>query len=116
MWGVPMRMWTQNFENNSNIHEKKDKLLDFKAVVGVDPGYAHGCKIAVIDAKSGAVLDSCKIYPPTENNVSKSRNFYKQFVDILEKFAPLVFSIGNGTGSRTAEELVREALQKFQDF
>ncbi len=77
--------------------------LKGKTVLGYDPGYAHGCKLAVVD-KTGKVLDTDVIYPvkPRENiEGSKER-----VIRLITKCGVDVIAIGNGTASRESEQFI----------
>ena len=77
--------------------------LKGKTVLGYDPGYAHGCKLAVVD-KTGKVLDYGVIFPtPPRNQIDKSKELVLKLVN---KYDVDVISIGNGTASRESEEFI----------
>ena len=77
--------------------------LKGKTVLGYDPGYAHGCKLAVVD-KTGKVLDTAVIYPvkPRED-IERSKAVVLRLVN---KYKVDVISIGNGTASRESEQFI----------
>ncbi len=79
--------------------------LKGKTVLGYDPGYAHGCKLAVVD-KTGKVLDTAVIYPvkPRED-IERSKAIVLRLVN---KHNVDVISIGNGTASRESEAFIAE--------
>ena len=81
-------------------------------ILGLDPGYAHGCKTAVIDA-TGKVLDHAIIYPVRESasasRVEEAKKIVKRFI---EKYNVNVISIGNGTASRETESFVADILKE----
>lgn len=87
-----------------------------KMVLGVDPAYRTGCKLAVID-QTGKVLDKGVIYPhqmyPGEN-VSERRidEAVNKFINFVNKYNIEVVAIGNGTASRETESFVAETLKK----
>ena len=82
-------------------------------VLGLDPGYAHGCKTAVIDG-TGKVLDHAIIYPVRESasasRVEEAKRIVKKFI---EKYNVNVISIGNGTASRETETFVADILKEI---
>ena len=84
-------------------------------ILGLDPGYAHGCKTAVIDA-TGKVLDHAIIYPVRETasaaRVEEAKRKVKQFIT---KYNVNVISIGNGTASRETESFVAEILKEIPE-
>jgi len=77
--------------------------LKGKTVLGYDPGYAHGCKLAVVD-KTGKVLDTDVIYPvkPREN-IEGSK---EKVIRLITKCGVDVIAIGNGTASRESEQFI----------
>ena len=77
--------------------------LKGKTVLGYDPGYAHGCKLAVVD-KTGKVLDTAVIYPvkPRED-IERSK---ATVLRLINKYKVDVISIGNGTASRESEQFI----------
>ena len=79
--------------------------LKGKTVLGYDPGYAHGCKLAVVD-KTGKVLDTAVIYPvkPRED-IERSK---QTVLRLVKKHNVDVISIGNGTASRESEAFIAE--------
>ena len=79
--------------------------LKGKTVLGYDPGYAHGCKLAVVD-KTGKVLDTAVIYPvkPRED-IERSKAIVLR---LINKHKVDVISIGNGTASRESEAFIAE--------
>lgn len=76
-----------------------------KTVLGYDPGYAHGCKLAVVD-KTGKVLDTAVIYPvkPRED-IERSK---LTVLRLIKKHNVDIISIGNGTASRESEAFIAE--------
>ena len=77
-----------------------------KTVLGFDPGYAHGCKLAVCD-KTGKVLDTAVIYLHRENQAKETvkRMIVKWGVDVV--------AIGNGTASRESEKFIAALLREM---
>ena len=77
--------------------------LKGKTVLGYDPGYAHGCKLAVVD-KTGKVLDTDVIYPvkPRED-IDRSK---AKVLRLINKCGVDVIAIGNGTASRESEQFI----------
>ncbi len=82
--------------------------LKGKTVLGYDPGYAHGCKLAVVD-KTGKVLDTAVIYPvkPRENIEGSKAIVLK----LINKHNVDVIAIGNGTASRESEQFIANTLR-----
>lgn len=80
-----------------------------KTVLGLDPAYRTGCKIAVID-KTGKVLDTCVVYPtPPQNKTEEAKAKLKQ---LIEKYDVDLISIGNGTASKESEIFVAELIKE----
>lgn len=77
-------------------------------ILGLDPAYRTGCKIAVID-KNGDVLDTTVIYPTPPQ--SKTEESIEKLKSLIEKYKVDVISIGNGTASKEAEIFVAELLK-----
>ena len=80
-----------------------------KTVLGFDPGYAHGCKLAVVD-KTGKYLYSTVIYPtkPRENIVGAT----KILEELVRKYGVEIIAIGNGTASRESEKFVADFIHE----
>lgn len=78
-----------------------------KVVMGFDPAYRTGCKIAVVD-KNGKLLDYTTVYPTKpQNNVDGAKKTLKE---LIEKHSIDIISIGNGTASRESEQFVSEMI------
>ena len=89
--------------------------LKGKVILGLDPAYRTGCKIAVIDA-NGNVLDHTVIYPtPPQNKTEEAK---RVLLGLIGKYGVEVISIGNGTASKESEifvaELIKECPTKLQ--
>ncbi len=83
--------------------------LKGKTVLGYDPGYAHGCKLAVVD-KTGKVLDTAVIYPTKpRSEIEKSKAIVLR---LINKYGVDVVSIGNGTASRESESFIANDVLK----
>ncbi len=80
-----------------------------KTVMGFDPAYRTGCKIAVID-ETGKVLDYTTVYPTEpQNDVAGAE---KELLKLIEKDKIDMIAIGNGTASRESEQFVSEMIKK----
>jgi len=81
-----------------------------KTVLGLDPGYRTGCKLAVVD-KTGKVLDTAVIYPtkPQERKEEAAKIVKK----LIKKYSVDVISIGNGTASKESEIFISEVLREI---
>lgn len=76
-------------------------------VMGFDPAYRTGCKIAVVD-KNGKLLDFTTVYPTKpQNKVEEAKSILKR---LIEKHKVDIVSIGNGTASRESEQFVAEMI------
>ena len=84
--------------------------LKHSVILGLDPGYAHGCKTAVIDG-TGKVLDTAIIYPTgSAGAVEAAKKKVKQFI---EKYGVTAISIGNGTASRETETFTADIIKEM---
>ena len=82
--------------------------LKNNVIMGYDPGYYNGCKIAVIDQK-GDVLDTAVVYPtPPQNKVEEAK---KKLTDMIVKNSVDIIAIGNGTASKESEILVADLIK-----
>ena len=84
--------------------------LKGKVVMGFDPGYVNGCKIAVVDA-SGKFLDEAIVYPHKPQ--SKTEQAKKILRKLIETYKIDVIAIGNGTASRESETLISELIKEL---
>ena len=79
-------------------------------VIGFDPAYRTGCKIAVID-ETGKLLDTATVYPTEpQNDVEGAKKVLKSFTD---KYDVKMFAIGNGTASRESEQFVADLIKEI---
>ena len=80
-----------------------------KTVMGFDPAYRTGCKIAVID-ETGKVLDIATVYPTApQNDVEGAK---KELLKLIEKDNVNMIAIGNGTASRESEAFVADMIKE----
>ena len=80
-------------------------------VMGFDPAYRTGCKIAIID-ETGKVLDTTTVYPTEpQNDVQGAK---KELLRLIEKDKVDMISIGNGTASRESEQFVADMLKEVK--
>ena len=77
--------------------------------MGLDPGYAHGCKVAVVDA-TGKVLDTAVVYP-TYGERQKNEAIAK-LAQMVKRHGVEHIAIGNGTASRETEQMTVELIHK----
>jgi len=82
-----------------------------KIIMGIDPGFRSGCKVAVID-ETGKSLAGIVIYPhPPQKRWDFSKN---QLKELIEKYDVAVIAIGNGTASRESEQLAAEIISELK--
>ncbi|MDD6154445.1 MAG: Tex family protein [Eubacteriales bacterium] len=80
-----------------------------KTVLGWDPGYRNGCKLAVCD-ETGKILDTTVVYPTEPyNRVDQAK---RVFMNWVRKYHVDVISIGNGTASRESEKIVADFIRE----
>ncbi len=81
-----------------------------KVVLGWDPAFRTGCKLAVVDS-TGKVLDTTVIYPTApQNKVEESKAVLKK---LIEKYGISLISVGNGTASRESEMIIVDLLKEL---
>ena len=80
-----------------------------KTVMGFDPAYRTGCKIAVID-ETGKVLDTATVYPTAPQNDEEGAK--KVLLNLIEKDHIDMIAIGNGTASRESEKFVSDIIKE----
>ncbi len=79
-------------------------------VLGWDPAFRTGCKLAVVDA-TGKVLDTTVIYPTApQNKVEEAKRVVKK---LIETYGITLISVGNGTASRESEQIIVELLKEI---
>ncbi|MGK7370197.1 MAG: Tex-like N-terminal domain-containing protein, partial [Candidatus Halalkalibacterium sp. M3_1C_030] len=82
--------------------------LDDKIVMGIDPAFRTGCKIAVVD-ETGKYLEGTTVYPtPPQNKQKEAAETINKLVD---KYGVELIAIGNGTASRETEQFIAELIQ-----
>ena len=79
-------------------------------VMGFDPAYRTGCKIAVID-ETGKVLATTTVYPTEPQNDIQGAK--KELIELINKYNVSMIAIGNGTASRESESFVAEMLKEL---
>ena len=83
-----------------------------KVVLGWDPAFRTGCKLAVVD-ETGKVLDTTVIYPTApQNKVEESKQTLKK---LIQKYNISLLSVGNGTASRESEMIIVELLKEIHE-
>ncbi len=102
-----LKVFSENLRNLLLVSPIKGKT-----VLGYDPGYGHGCKLAVVD-KTGKVMDTAVIYPfrtkdrVNEDDLEKSKAIVLR---LIKKNNVDIISIGNGTASRESEKFIAERV------
>ena len=101
---VAIDNFSKNLENLLLTPPMKEKI-----VLGFDPAYRTGCKLAVIDA-TGKKLDIKVIYPhEPKNEIEKSK---KIVLDLIDKYKIDIIAIGNGTASRESEKFIADVIKE----
>ena len=88
-----------------------------QVVLGWDPGYAHGCKLAVVE-ETGKVLDTAVVYPVPPSarmkaNPRKAEETKKLVRNWIEKYHVTLIALGNGTASRESEQFIVDLLREI---
>ena len=86
--------------------------LKGKVVLGFDPAYRTGCKLAIVD-ETGKLLNTTVIYPHASSE-KRHKESQEIFIQLLEKYQVDMVAIGNGTASRESELFVAEQLKKMK--
>ncbi len=86
--------------------------LKGRIILGLDPAYRTGCKLAVIDAQ-GALEHIAVVYP--HQSAKQKEAAQKVLNQIIDAYGVTLIAIGNGTASRESEEFIAELLKKRQD-
>ena len=98
-----LKVFSENLRNLLLVSPLKGKT-----VLGYDPGFRTGCKLAVVD-KTGKVLDTGVIYPTEpRNDIEGSK---RKVLALVKKYGVDVISIGNGTASRESERFIADTLR-----
>ena len=100
-----IEVFKENLENLLLIAPMKEKI-----VLGFDPAFRTGCKLAVVDSTS-KVLNISVIYPHEPHN--KWEESKKILKDLIDKYKVDIVAIGNGTASRESEKLVSETIKEL---
>lgn len=83
-----------------------------KVVMGYDPGFRTGCKVAILD-NTGKFLDKATVYPTLpKNDIEGTKKVLKE---LITKYNVNVISLGNGTASRESEEVISEMLTEIKE-
>ena len=98
-----IEVFAKNLENYLLTPPMKDKMI-----LGLDPAYRTGCKLAVIDY-TGQMLDIKVIYPHEPKNDFEGSK--KIVLDLIDKYNIDVIAIGNGTASRESETFIANVIK-----
>ncbi len=85
-----------------------------QTVLGWDPAFRTGCKLAVVDA-TGKVLDTAVIYPTAPTNEKKIADAKATLKKFIKKYGITLISCGNGTASRESEQIIVELLHEIPE-
>ena len=85
-----------------------------KVVLGWDPAFRTGCKLAVVDA-TGKVLDTTVIYPTAPTTDAKIKAAKDTLKKLIKKYHIELISVGNGTASRESEQIIVELLKEIPE-
>ena len=85
-----------------------------KTVLGWDPAFRTGCKLAVVDP-TGKVLDTTVVYPTAPTNEKKIRAAKDTVEAMIKKYGVSLISVGNGTASRESEQVIVDMLKEIPE-
>ena len=85
-----------------------------QTVLGWDPAFRTGCKLAVVDA-TGKVLDTTVIYPTAPTTPQKIETAKETLKKLIRKYNITLFSVGNGTASRESEQIIVELFKEIPE-
>ncbi len=85
-----------------------------QVVLGWDPAFRTGCKLAVVDA-TGKVLDTAVVYPTAPTTEAKIKAAKETVKKLIKKHGVTVISLGNGTASRESELIIVELLKEIPE-
>ena len=88
--------------------------LKGRVVLGFDPAFRTGAKLAVVDA-TGKMLTTQVIYPVKTSICSSNRRSQERLADLIGQYSVEIIAIGNGTASRESEAFVAEVLKDFPE-
>ena len=85
-----------------------------RVVLGWDPAFRTGCKLAVVDA-TGKVLDTTVIYPTAPTTEAKIRAAKDTLKKLIHRYGISLISLGNGTASRESEQIIVDLLKEIPE-
>ena len=98
-----------------NLHQLlMQPPISGETVLGWDPAFRPGCKLAVVDA-TGKVLDTAVIYPTAPTNEAKQRAAAAKIRELVKKYHVTLVSVGNGTASRESEQFLSGVLRDIPE-
>ena len=96
-----------------NLHQLlMQPPIEGAVVLGWDPAFRTGCKLAVVDA-TGKVLDTAVIFPTMPTNAQKQAAAEKKIRELVQKYGVNLVSVGNGTASRESEQFLVDVLKRL---
>ena len=96
-----------------NLHQLlMQPPIEGAVVLGWDPAFRTGCKLAVVDA-TGKVLDTAVIYPTMPTNERKQAEAAKKIRELVARYGVNLVSVGNGTASRESEQFLTGVLKEL---
>ncbi len=104
-----MKLFSENLKNLLLQAPIKNKT-----VLGFDPGYRTGCKIAVVD-KTGMVLDVGVVYPTPPTTPQKIEDAKRTITNLIKKHKVDIVSIGNGTASKESEIFIANLIKEIDE-
>lgn len=88
--------------------------IEGQVVLGWDPAFRTGCKLAVVDA-TGKVLDTVVVYPTAPTSEAKIRAAKDTVIKMIKKYKITLISVGNGTASRESEQVIVDMLKEIKE-
>ena len=104
-----INLFSQNLRSLLLVSPLKGKM-----VLGFDPAFRTGAKLAVVD-QTGKLITTQVIYPVAPASQAKVAQAKKDLADLIKKYAIEIIAIGNGTASRESEAFVAEVLKDFPE-
>ncbi|SDO46983.1 uncharacterized protein SAMN05216347_101137 [Streptococcus equinus] len=104
-----IELFSENLRNLLLVSPLKGKM-----VLGFDPAFRTGAKLAVVD-QTGKLMTTQVIYPVPPASQAKIEQSKKDLAELIRKYGVEIIAIGNGTASRESEAFVAEVLKDFSD-
>ena len=96
------------------VEDSYKRLIAGKVLLGWDPAFRTGCKLAVVDA-TGKVLDTTVVYPTAPTTEKKIRAAKDTVEGMIEKYGVSLISVGNGTACRESEQVIVDMLKEIPE-